>query len=395
MLTQEAQVGEIIIRPGGYGGVCGGIVKGVLSVMRVGEEVQTTPGLATVLPVDFALSGDPNRIAVAGAGVLQDAKFPTRAAAVVRVDLPGVIKPPPPRDAGTADGGTTDGGIADAARSDALGPPPGCSVFGTPEAVDDGTLTTPGGPTRLGSQAVAVAFDASGRLLVQTRMPALVVSAQGISTVVKLPGDAMPDTGHELFHLGTIAGIACASCHPEGHEDGHTWNFAGLGARRTQEIAGGFLGTEPFHWDGDMDTFTTLAHQVFNTRMAGPSLQDGHVTALANWINTIPAWKPTAPTDAASSERGRALFHDAKFNCAGCHAGAKMTNNATLDVGTGRRLQVPSLRGVGFRAPYLHDGCAATLDDRFGSCGGGDAHGMTSAMTAAERADLVNYLGTL
>src|SRR5205823_2172820 len=104
------------------------------------------------------------------------------------------------------------------------------------------------------------------------------------------------------------------------------------------------------------------AHQVFNTRMSGPTLQDGHVTALANWINALPAWKPTAPADAASAERGRALFQGPRFGCASCHAGAKMTNNATVTVGTGRSFQVPSLRGLGFRGPYLHNGCAATLD---------------------------------
>src|SRR5262249_15435935 len=159
-------------------------------------------------------------------------------------------------------------------------------------------------------------------------------TVEGTSRVVKLPGDAMPDTGHELFHLGTMAGIACASCHPEGHEDGHTWVFAGLGSRRTQDIGGGLLGTETLHWDGDRNTSSMLAPQVFNFRMNAPTLQDGHISALANWINAIPAWKPTAPADVASAERGRALFQDTRFGCATCHAGAKMTNNASVDVGT-------------------------------------------------------------
>ena len=34
-----------------------------------------------------------------------------------------------------------------------------------------------------------------------------------------------------------------------------------------------------------------------------------------------------------------------------CHSGALFTNNATVDVGTGRAFQVPSLRGVAWRAP--------------------------------------------
>ena len=57
--------------------------------------------------------------------------------------------------------------------------------------------------------------------------------------------------------------------------------------------------------------------------------------------------------------------------------------------------KVPSLLGVAARAPFMHDGCAATLDDRFGSCGGGDAHGKTSQLSAAQRADLVAFLESL
>jgi hypothetical protein len=50
---------------------------------------------------------------------------------------------------------------------------------------------------------------------------------------------------------------------------------------------------------------------------------------------------------------------------------------------------------VRWRAPYLHDGCAATLADRFGACGGGDRHGATSTLSSAELADLIAYLETL
>jgi cytochrome c peroxidase len=72
-----------------------------------------------------------------------------------------------------------------------------------------------------------------------------------------------------------------------------------------------------------------------------------------------------------------------------------MTNNSTVDVGTGRAFQVPSLLGVAYRAPYMHGGCAGTLEDRFGSCGGGDRHGNTSALAAGQVADLVAYLKSL
>jgi len=45
----------------------------------------------------------------------------------------------------------------------------------------------------------------------------------------------------------------------------------------------------------------------------------------------------------------------------------------------------------------MHDGCAPTLADRFGSgsCGGGDQHGVTSNLTRAQLADLTAYLTSL
>jgi hypothetical protein len=59
-------------------------------------------------------------------------------------------------------------------------------------------------------------------------------------------------------------------------------------------------------------------------------------------------------------------------------------------------LQVPSLRGVGYRAPFLHNGCAATLRARFDpACGGGDLHGKTSQLTDDQIGDLVSYLESL
>src|SRR5205814_5109604 len=114
-----------------------------------------------------------------------------------------------------------------------------------------------------------------------------------------------------------------------------------------------------------------------------------------SWLDAQPrARKPDAP-DSAAVAHGQALFQDPARGCAICHAGPRLTNNQTVDVGTGGPFQVPSLVGVGSRAPYLHNGCAATLADRFGSCGGGDRHGITSTLSASDVSDLVAYLKTL
>jgi mono/diheme cytochrome c family protein len=251
-----------------------------------------------------------------------------------------------------------------------------------------------GAPDPVG-RVVAVAFDPSGQLGLQTREPAAFFLG---TRSVALPGRSRKHTGHELFHLATAGGLACASCHPEGHEDGHVWNFAKFGPRRTQSLAGGILGSEPFHWSGDMQDFAMLTSDVFVSRMSGPEVTPEHAASLKKWVNTIPRMEAPAPRDVAASERGRALFNDPEVGCATCHSGERLSNNTTVAVNTGNvgeSFQVPSLRGVAWRAPYMHDGCAATMADRFGSCGGGDQHGRTSQLTDAQRADLVAYLDSL
>ena len=81
-----------------------------------------------------------------------------------------------------------------------------------------------------------------------------------------------------------------------------------------------------------------------------------------------------------------------------CHDGERFTNNRSYDVGTrsDRALQVPSLVGIGYRAPFMHDGCAPTLTARFDpSCGGGEAHGSTASLGEEQIDDLVAYLESL
>ena len=251
---------------------------------------------------------------------------------------------------------------------------------------------TPGVPVTVG-QPVAVAFDGSGALIVQSREPAML--ALGDGTTISLSTVSRADTGHTLFHANSGGFLACASCHAEGNEDGRTWNFSCEGPRRTQSVQTGLAGTEPFHWDGDETDFTHLMTDVFQGRMSGPVLATDQGTALLGWLDRQPRAPKPQPADAGSVAHGQALFQDPAHGCAICHAGAHMTNNQTVDVGTGGRFQVPSLIGVGSRAPYMHNGCAPTLADRFGPCGGGDQHGVTSTLSPTDISDLVAYLKTL
>jgi cytochrome c peroxidase len=79
--------------------------------------------------------------------------------------------------------------------------------------------------------------------------------------------------------------------------------------------------------------------------------------------------------------------------CPACHVPPGYTSATSQDIWTGGSFQVPSLIGVSARLPVMHDGCAATLEDRFDPACGGDAHG--PALSPADQADLIAFLETL
>jgi DNA-binding beta-propeller fold protein YncE/mono/diheme cytochrome c family protein len=352
IVHQSATTDVVVPHEGGYGqqGPCGeGIVGSFVSMGNgaPGAGMQTGGAiLQAALPVDLAFSRDGQKLAVVSAGNRS----------VMDMD-------------------------ANQYRSTS-------SEFG-------GCMPTPTVAFEHG-QPIAVAFADSTRI-VQTRQPARLVI--GDTEIIELGGEAMYDTGHAIFHesANTSLGLACASCHPEGHEDGHVWQFADVGVRRTQSIAGGILATAPFHWAGDLDGIDTLMSDVFTGRMAGPELDPARKRAAALWIDSIPATFTPPAVDLAAIERGKELYNDATVACNSCHSGGRLTNNQSVDVGTFGVMQVPSLRGIAARAPYMHDGCAATLEERFTnpSCGGGDNHGKTSHLSTAQIGDLVAYLKTL
>jgi cytochrome c553 len=250
-------------------------------------------------------------------------------------------------------------------------------------------------PSTTGEQAVAVTFAPSGELLVQSREPAtlrILDTTQSTWRTVPLSQVSRADLGHEIFHSTAGALVACASCHPEGGEDSHTWILDGE-ARRTPSLRGTIAGTAPYHWPGDQADIPSLLTDVYTGRMEGAPLTTAQSQTLEAWVNAIPA--PPAPSwvDAASAARGQALF--ASTGCTTCHSGTKFTNNQTVDVGTGGFFQVPPLVGVGWRTPLLHDGCAATIADRFGACATPQHSGSAAALTADQVADLTTYLETL
>jgi mono/diheme cytochrome c family protein len=243
--------------------------------------------------------------------------------------------------------------------------------------------------------ALTSATEGRGAVWFLSREPAALL--RGARMWLELPGPSRADDGFDLFHLRPgEPQITCAGCHPEGGEDGFTWDFGAVGApvlRRTQTMRGGLTGSEPFHWAGDMVDFS---HLVDGTMMRmGGRITDSRLTgALQHYVDGIERLPVVPSPDPMATARGRELFASISTRCAECHSGERLSNDATVDVGTGGAFQVPSLLRLRYRAPYLHDGSAATVRSVLTDAHT-DGHGEVAHLTSNDVDALVAYLESL
>lgn len=166
---------------------------------------------------------------------------------------------------------------------------------------------------------------------------------------------------------------------------------------------------------------------LFQAAFAGQGISGATVAkAIATYERTIVSGR--APFDAwiegdekaisESAKRGFALF-TGKAQCSACHGGWNFTDDSfhdiglkSEDIGRGKFLvgipkaqhafKTPGLREITRRAPYMHDGSLATLEeviDHYAT--GGVARESRSdyitplALSATEKADLVAFMKTL
>ena len=349
MLHQAGFHDRIESRPHGWGsGECLPVQASVVTWHGAREGSPVSLPSSRIAPAfDFAISRDARWLAVVGSGA----------------------------EGWAIDIGSTDPSLVNwDASCTSWGPPSGAMV-----PVDD----LPGAPT-------AVAFDADGLAWVQLREPASLFAIDPVTlereAEIALSDITVADSGHDLFHRATTSRIACASCHPEGREDGVAWRVDDE-LRRSQALSIGIAGSEPFHWHGEMADLTQIADEIHGERMCGERLSAAHTDALARYVFGLRPLKPR-PSDADAIARGAEVF--ARVGCATCHGGARYTNDLTMLV-RNEMLQVPSLLAVSFRVPLMHDGRSPTLRDAVLDM---LALG-TAEATDAEVDDLVAYVASL
>lgn len=128
--------------------------------------------------------------------------------------------------------------------------------------------------------------------------------------------------------------------------------------------------------------------------------------ALAMYLRSLPAPAPISP-GGPEAARGAEIFEAA--GCEECHTPPLFTSDRQVtlaEVGTNPsagasdvrwtgHYRIPSLRGVGRAAPYLHHGAFATLEAMFDPERTESGHVFGLELDAAERADLIAFLRSI
>lgn len=246
------------------------------------------------------------------------------------------------------------------------------------------------------------------------------------------------DTG--LSHDGTMS---CASCHDpvKGYEDGRTTarGADGQTLKTHTPTLWNVAWGRSFRWDGSVrsldeqslnpirdhaemrqnldqlaarlaadPTYAAAFRTAFpgerriTPRLIGQALGTFQRTLVSpeTSFDRFVIGDATALTPEAA--RGFGLF-TGKANCAACHTGWNFTDGKRHDIGLrsapGRSVKTPTLREIGHRAPYMHDGSLTTLEavvdhyaDLDPKAGGGIR---PVALSPAERREIVAFLQSI
>lgn len=307
------------------------------------------------------------------------------------------------------------------------------STFPNPGSVGLDSLTT-------GSGAVSVPVDANGCASDMGCKPAVFAGSDPTPSSLRVnpirvqakqskaygvdPMPAQLRRGARVYtyarneNLSHAGQFACASCHFEGREDKLVW-FVPDGPRQTPSLAGRLLGTAPFNWNGSKELLKSNMEQTV-TRMGGLGLTSQEIDDLEQFLlNGLEApVNPYLAVDGTLTPQqalGKQIFESEDAGCSSCHRpGQAFTDGFEHDVGTASQLEVaryevqrasdpdahepgrlntPTLKGLFYTAPYLHDGSAADLYDVLDRTA--TTMGYTKDLSKEQKDALVAYLLTL
>ncbi len=179
--------------------------------------------------------------------------------------------------------------------------------------------------------------------------------------------------GEMLFFDGRLSldgWMSCHSCHTDGHTNGQlndNLSDGSFGAPKRVLSLLGVTETGPWAWNGQVETLTQQISNSIQHTMQGEVPSDDQVEALVAYLETLPA-PPPADGAAGDAGTGEALFKS--LGCGRCHSPPTYTSQQAYDVALvdsvgNATFNPPSLRGVGRRQSFIHDGRADSLEDVF------------------------------
>jgi len=238
--------------------------------------------------------------------------------------------------------------------------------------------TMPRGPSGLavdrpGERLVVWSSFARSLSTIATSENAKTLTLASVTVLPEKPLPAEIVRGRDLFHKGEARissdGRACASCHPDGRDDGMVWATPD-GPRQTPSLAGRLDGTAPYGWTGAAHDIESHVPKTFK-RLGGTGLTGADKAALLAYVRSMHGPPPAAVvTEEAKVARGREVFHSAEAECSTCHGtDGEMPDGTSHDVKSRasgdlkKAFDTPSLKYVGGTGPWFHDGRYNSLHD--------------------------------
>jgi len=232
-------------------------------------------------------------------------------------------------------------------------------------------------------------------------------------TYTRIGGQLFNNAGH-TFHNQ----YSCYTCHPDGHEDGLTYDLTGSGRNLANvQTLRDLHGTAPFKWVGTNQSVYKQCGMRFSkfvtrTESFSPKDLDAVVAYIMRELTHPPnLHRPEGAGLTEAQIRGKALYERSttndgraipeKHRCTTCHNGPNYSNYQLADVGSLKPnddptlFDAPNLNNVYESAPYLHDGSAATLEEIWTIYNDDDTHGYVNDMTKDQLNDLIEYLKSL
>lgn len=233
------------------------------------------------------------------------------------------------------------------------------------------------------------------------------------TTMVRRGGRLFYNAGRTFQHQ-----YSCSTCHPDGSEDGLTYDLTGTGRNLENTITLRELShTSPFKWNGKnvsvyMQCGIRFSKFVTRTESFTPEELNAVVAFMFQKLENPPnTYQLPEGQLTEAQQRGKAIFertatkdgHEIpdKDRCITCHPPPYFTDRSLTNVGSGFETDMetffdtPKLNNVVDTPPYLHDGRAQTLEEIWTVYSEKDTHGYVNDLFKQELNDLIEYLKSI